>query len=119
MTYLLTGFLSVHYRATENRWQTVEELLEATGRGERTVRNALRNLQASGRLEVYGKRPKRYRVDPTMIVRKCRYETKLEPVKRDVEQIRRDFCRKWNVQEPYQATLKNPDAMREWSEAMQ
>ena len=32
---------------------------------------------------------------------------------------RRDFCKHWDVSEPYQATTRSEAALREWSEVLQ
>jgi transposase len=118
--YVLNGFLADHFRATDNRWQSVAEIAAQTNRTEKTVRNSIANYRSAGRIQAQGPtRNRSYRLDPDWLLRttsSARTEAGLP--KREMGPIVSAFCRRWEVHFPYEATTKSPDALREWCEVL-
>ena len=110
----LTALLE-HFEATGNRPQTVREVAEALGEPESKVRTMLHHNSRRGLMRREGKMPN---------TRFCFCESYLEtyrnpaPAAPDMETIRLEFCRRWNVLAPYEATRDNPEALRDWIETL-
>lgn len=112
--------LSQHFRDTGNTWQTATEVAAALDMKPGTVASVLTVMSKPGckRVEkerrrdaiVYRIRPARLHDAPPRTGEKAGAR---------LERLAADFCRKHAVSYPYQATSKNPDAMREWSALME
>ena len=106
----LTALLA-HFGATGNRPQTVREVAEALGEPESKVRTMLDHNVSRGKMRREGKMPN---------TGFCFLETYLETVRNpapaapDIETIRLEFCRRWHVLTPFEATRNNPETLRDW-----
>ena len=110
MSYLLTGFIAEHFRATGNEWQTLGELVEATGRPRAEVSREVERLKREGQLTKKGKRRNMaYRVPAELL-----HALVPKKEKRSLQQITKDFCKKYGVTHPYQATRRSESALNEW-----
>ena len=105
-----------HFEATGNRPQTVREIGDALGESEQKVRTMLtHNVSNRHLIRREGKTPN---------TRYCFLEAYLEThrnpvtVAPDMDTLRLEFCRRWNVLSPYEATRDNPEALRDWLETL-
>lgn len=115
MRYKCRGYVATFFRGNGNKWATSAELHHATGKSHRAIYAMLALMVKSGSLEVDYGEPRHYRMSPEKLW--ARYEKttaqKFQP-RPSVAKIQADFCKRYNVSAPFEATQHDPQAMREW-----
>ena len=104
--------LLAHFQATDNRPQTAREVLDALGGTEASVRAMLGNAANKGLVRREGKKPNtRFYLDEN-----CPVPLHIATPERlaSLDDFTRDFCGCWNVLTPFDATRRNPEALRDW-----
>lgn len=108
--------LLAHFQIIDNRPQTVREIREAMGGTEASVRAMLGVAANKGLVCREGKKPNtRFYLDEN-----CPVLLHLATPERlaGLDDFTRDFCGRWNVLTPFDATRRNPEALRDWLETL-
>lgn len=108
--------LSQHFRDTGNVWQTATEVASALDMKPGTVASVLTVMSKPGCKRVQKERRRDaivYRIRPARL-HDAPPRTG-EKAGARLERLAADFCAKWDVSVPSQATMKSEEAMLEWS----
>lgn len=110
----LTSALAGYFRRTDNRWQTAHQIAAGMGKEVSLARMSLQNHYNKGHLERDTGSPRRYRFKEGSLG--------LSPSKSvttySAASAAAEFCAKWGVTVPYEATRDNFEALTEWTEML-
>lgn len=109
----LTSALAEYFRRTDNRWQTARQIAAGMDKDVALVRMQLQNHHQRGQLERDGE-PRRYRFVEGSLSPKLGKSVGTY----SAASAASEFCRRWNVTVPYEATRDNPEALTEWTEML-